>query len=845
MPKPMATSLASSFASKLLCVGLLLAEVFRAQAGPGGVDPTFDPGSSPDFTVFAMALQADGKLIIGGEFGTPGCGVARLNTDGTVDESFNPGTGVNAYGYIVGLSQVYAVAVQPDGKVLVAGTFATFNGVARSGIARLNADGSLDTTFDPGTGAGGPNPEIYCLALQADGKVLVGGTFNSINETNRNGIARLNANGSLDTSFDPGTGVNGLPPSVYALASQTNGQVLVAGFFSSVNGTNRNQIARLNSNGSLDTSFDPGIGPNNAILSMAVQHDGKMVIGGRFTKVGGTNQTHIARLNYDGTLDTNFTATGTSGGVGDVCSIALQSDGKVVLGGKFTLVNGVSRKGFARLNSGGTLDAAFNPGTGAQSDVLFVAVQTNDQAIIGGAFTSVNGVGRNYVVRLNLNGAVDDSFDPGGSPNTIVNTLALESDGRLIIGGTFTNINQTGRGRIARLNADGSVDASFDPGTGVDTPSSAAVYSVTIQSNGQTIVGGVFSSVNGTARNAIARLNGNGSLDGSYNPALTPFSVVYACRVQPDQKAIIGGTFTTINTTNRARIARLGIDGSLDLGFNPGSGANSPVRTVALQTDGKVIIGGDFTTFNGTNRNSIARLNTDGSLDLTFDPGTGVTQGFPTHVQALALQADGKVLVGGRFGAINDAGAEGVARLNTDGSRDTNFFSPQIGSGITVYSLATQPDGKVLMGGEFVEDNGLPCGHVARLNANGNLDLTFNAGIGTTGPVSPFVYALALRSDGRVLLGGGFTAVNHSARWWVAQLFGDAPVLNPLVVSNGLITLSWGAITGSTYRVQFAGDLALPFWTNLPPDIVATAATAFKTDTPASAPRFYRVTLLP
>src|SRR5438128_2330252 len=144
MTKPALALLASSLARRLSFSVLFLLKIQSAQAGPGDVDASFDPGSRPDFTIFSMALQADGKAIIGGGFGTPGCGVARLNADGSVDKSFNPGAGVNAYDYIVGLSHVYSVAVQPDGKILVAGTFATFNGTVLNAIARLNADGSLD-----------------------------------------------------------------------------------------------------------------------------------------------------------------------------------------------------------------------------------------------------------------------------------------------------------------------------------------------------------------------------------------------------------------------------------------------------------------------------------------------------------------------------------------------------------------------------------------------------------------------------------------------------------------------------------------------------------------------------
>ena len=118
---------------------------------------------------------------------------------------------------------VYAIAQQDDGKVLIGGTFTTVNGTARNGIARLNADGSLDTSFDPGTGA---DNFVQALAQQADGKVLIGGSFNDINGTARNGIARLNADGSLDTGFDPGTGANNI---VFALAQQADGKVMIGG----------------------------------------------------------------------------------------------------------------------------------------------------------------------------------------------------------------------------------------------------------------------------------------------------------------------------------------------------------------------------------------------------------------------------------------------------------------------------------------------------------------------------------------------------------------------------------------------------------------------------------------
>src|SRR5258706_146651 len=270
------------------------------------------------------------------------------------------------------------------------------------------------------------------------------------------------------------------------------------------------------------------------------------------------------------------------------------------------------------------------------------------------------------------------------------------------------------------------------------------------------------------------------------------------------------------------------------------------VGSIVVQTNGQIIIVGDFTSYNGTNQNSIARLNSNGSLDTTFNSGTGVTQGFPTQVYTVALQSDGKLLIGGRFHVYNGKGAEGVARLNPDGSLDTNFVTANlIGSGIRVYSVTPQPDGKVLMGGEFAGVHSIGAKYIARLNTNGTLDTSFNAGAGPTGPFPPYVHSIVLQPDGQVVIAGGFTSVNRSARWYVARLNGDEPVFNPASISSGSFRLQWTAIAGRTYHVEFKPNLSSTTWSNLPPDIVALTNVASTTDSLTTTQRFYRVSLLP
>jgi uncharacterized delta-60 repeat protein len=272
------------------------------------------------------------------------CKISQLLTKTCVlTVAFNPGTGVGVNDLGSFTSSIFSVVYQPDGKVLIGGFFNSYNGTARKNIARLNADGSLDASFNPGTGT---NSEIYSVAYQSDGKVLIGGTFTSYNGTARNRIARLNADGSLDGSFDPGTGANG---TVYSI-TELGGLVLIAGDFSNYNGSNRKGIARLNFDGSLDATFaNTSNGANGPIYSVAFQNN-KFLLGGDFTSYRGSSRNRIAQLDFDGTVDLSFTTgTGSNAGAnGTITSVAYQSDNKVLISGQFTSYRGTARNRIAR-----------------------------------------------------------------------------------------------------------------------------------------------------------------------------------------------------------------------------------------------------------------------------------------------------------------------------------------------------------------------------------------------------------------------------------------------------------------------------------------------------------------
>ena len=372
--------------------GLALADVSTSPAdyvSPAGkLETSFNPGT-PNASIQAVAIQPDGKILIGGLFasiaGISRGHIARLNSDGSLDTAFAVGAAAD--------NAVISIALQPDGKILIGGSFANYDGAPRASIARLNADGSLDTTFNPGTGATDATlpGEVDAILVQSDGKIIIGGSFNFYNGVARKGLARVNANGSLDTSFVPGD-FNG---AVFDVALDSDGKVLVGGRFSTVGGTARKGVARLNSNGSLDSSFDPGTGAN-IVLDLAVRPDGKILIGGAFSSYNGTPRTSLARINSDGTLDISFDP-GTAMGTDAVRAMAVQPDGRVVVGGDFGT--------FVRFNPNGTLDPSFNPGAGLTTSASFpqvtgISLQPDGKIVVVGVFEKYGDVSRRNIARV-------------------------------------------------------------------------------------------------------------------------------------------------------------------------------------------------------------------------------------------------------------------------------------------------------------------------------------------------------------------------------------------------------------------------------------------------------------
>ncbi len=415
---------------------------------PGSLDPAFDPSAGMNASVLALALQSNGQIVAGGSFtvanGTSMSRIARLNTDGTLDTGFLNGL-AGADG------SVNSLVSQTDDRIIVGGAFANIDGIIRHRVARLMTDGSLDTSFNPGSGA---DNTVYALAetfINGTREIYAGGAFSTFNGISSPGVVRLNNGGTVDSAFTTGLGANG---TVYAVAAYpTNsvynaGKVLVGGLFTNFNGSAVANLVRLNTDGSLDTNFNQNISANSAVRAITIQLDGSVLVGGDFTQVNGATANHLVHLNADGTLDAVFSANVAPGFNGTVNAISVQADNRIVVAGQFSLANGVTRKDITRLLPTGAVDPSINFGDGANGAVNAMFIQPADGLIvIGGDFTEYNDQPHDHIARI-FGGSITGS---GAFQFTSANYQIDEN-------ASFASITIERTGGTSGTNADGSGD---------------------------------------------------------------------------------------------------------------------------------------------------------------------------------------------------------------------------------------------------------------------------------------------------------------------------------------------------------------------------------------------------
>jgi uncharacterized delta-60 repeat protein len=721
------------------------------------------------FTTFvrSVILQPDGKIIVVGDFFSYNRVIGRnlivrFNSDGTTDTTFC----VNASdGAKFANGAIRSVALQSDGKILLGGSFTAYNGTTnRDRLIRLNADGTLDTAFCANASDGAKiNATVLSIFVQSDGKILIGGSFtNYAGTVGRSYLVRLNSDGTTDTAFCVNASDSSkFQAAVNVISAQSDGKILVGGAFNNYSATtNRNKFLRLNSDGTTDTAFCANAVDSakfsNDINTIALQSDNKIILGGTFASYAGTTgRSRLIRLNSDGTLDTAFCVNATDGTKfsNEVNTVALRSDGKILLGGSFTNYSSVTgRNRLILLNSDGTTDTAFctNASDGAKfgATINTAIFATGSEVFIGGNFTSYGTTEfTRYFVALNSDGSINNTLNSNISGTVFsfsatATALARQSDGKILVGGLFTNYKgQLNRSYLIRLNSDGTTDTAFCANAVDGAKFNAQIFSITVQSDGKILVGGLFTNYDGiTGRSYLVRLNSDGTLDtafcanavdsAKFNAQATGISV------QSDGKILVGGNFTNYaGTTNRNRLIRLNSDGTLDTAFcvnaSDGAKVSAGVNIAFLQSDGKILLAGNFSNYAGTSgRSRLVRLNADGTTDTAFCVNAVDGAKFNAEVNSVFVQSDGKILAGGAFNDYaGTAGRNRLVRLNADGTTDTAFCVNAVDGtkfGSEVTSCVAQLNGKILIGGSFTNYAGTTNrSRLLLLNNDGTIDVSF------------------------------------------------------------------------------------------------------------------------
>ncbi len=507
------------------------------------VDSAFTLGPSLNASPRIAALQPDGKILIGGNFlllneGQAQFGLARLTGTGALDPTFKPGA-IDPNG------TVNTIVVQPDGKILIGGSFISINGTTRNRLARLNADGSLDPTFAPAYSA---TAAVSQLAISSDGRIYL------VNRTAS--LLRLTPDGAIDPSWSfGGPGTFPFVSTVEGIDLQSDGKPVIAltGFYF---GT-RTAVRRVNIDGSPDVSFlnkEPGI--DGVLRALRVLADGRIMVASTIAAL------NIQRFTTDGLLDATFTATINLGQ--QPSAAAFTSDGRTWLGGTFTTVNNVTRNQLARLTVDGSIDVSYNPGTGVASGTFivspnFILPLDDSRAFVGGDFTRINTASRSQLARLNA-----QSFGGANGPAIV----ALDGYYREVrAGDSFT----------VQVSASGS--ASF-------------IYGVTLPS------GGSVGSMSSTLTVTNVQTSGTYSVGVTNNVALSPLTPIYV-RIVPSAPFILAQPAALQTNTGRPvtlSVTSGGSSGTLTYQWFK-NGASIPEATAATYTIAKSSVAdiGDYT----------------------------------------------------------------------------------------------------------------------------------------------------------------------------------------------------------------------------------------------------------
>ena len=755
-------------------------------------DLTFNPFAVPtnnyfvDGSVSNSYVQADGKILIvesTTSFNSPSnispSKLVRLDNN-NLDTTFNTGSGFNGL--------IKDVAIQSDGKIIVVGSFSAYNGVNSRLIVRLNIDGSLDTSFNTGTGlryyVNSNYPYASAVEVLNDGKILVGGSLMSYNGQYKNSLFKLNIDGTLDTTFTLDSSLGQFELS--QLAVQNDGKILIANEYLC-------NIKRINADGSIDSSFYnnvdfTGTGIYSYIHTIVLQPDGKILVGGKFFYCNTVFTKDIARLNADGTIDMSFLCINMPdySNASDevvrygVSALLLESDGKIIVGGDFRKYNNIAAKGIMRLNPDLTRDFTFDSGINIFDDnptstIRYGCVNdldrhTDGTILCSGYFFDYKNIPVHNIVKLLSNGNKDSSFtNICRGFDGDANIIRFQNDGKIIIAGHFHSYDGINRNKILRLNQDGSLDTSFNVNTSAFIDEVNSPLDVKIQNDGKIIVGSLTKYYNGYPGGALVRLNSDGSIDTSFNSLILPNYGYYgncsSLAIQPDGKILAGGLLY-LNSATVKQIIRLNSDATEDSSFQFTNPLTS-VRKIALQPDGKIIVLGDL----DSSRRKIIRVLANGDIDSSFDLAPSLL--FYNNYLTFDLLPDGKILITSDSSSLQK---HAIYRINSDGSIDTSFNFTTINYYFNSKENANLvlPDGKILIAvGNNYNSKG-----IIKLNSNGSIDTTFDVNPGfalsyfyLNNLITDKITQIVQQQDGKILLAGKFRFFNNEIERSILRLY--------------------------------------------------------------------------
>jgi len=671
---------------------------------------------------------------------------------GSLDQTFNPNDVGFQFKHGVEPSSnstsggIRDFQFSPDGKIYISGGYYTYSGNYTTQLTRLNNDLTFDNTFQVSLNSSVSwTSGRVCFGLLPSGNIVLGGDFVGSSEFTKRFCGLMPSGGtnpSYFTGFNPSTA--GANAEVLDILPLSDGKAIVAGKFSSFAGSSTNHIFRAGVNGGKDATFNVGLGITSSFLSSYITKvepttNGKLLVIGTFTSWNNLPYNGIVRLQASGALDSSF-VIGT-GANGSVTAIHELVNGKVLVGGNFTSFNGVACNNLCLLNADGSVDLSFNVGSGLNGIPYSITSNSAGQLFIGGDFTTYNGLQRKYFVTINQDGTLGSGYL--GDFSDFVSKIKWHTDGNLYVAGQFYGVNGLAINGFARFNANGSLDSNFNRSTGANF----LLNSIEKLGPNKFVVAGDHKGYNGIlVPSGCHFIDSAGLLVPSPLDTTTVLGKVKAILVDSNGRILVGGSSQIPVVPNQSILYRFTSLGNLDPTFQsalPGS-ANDQVVDLKQLSNGQY-----YVLYQSTNTFYIQRLNQNGSVDSTFSVIT-----INTGAYKICVVENDALLVLGYAMQVNGNPASSVVKINQDGTVNNSFL---IGAGPdnSCRSATLLSDGNYLIGGYFTTWSGVSRkGYVVLNKTTGQLITNFNYSINYA--INQYVVNSYVLPNGKILLVGLF-----------------------------------------------------------------------------------------